>query len=488
MHHCTSKNKELVKRIAVYALMALSVFVLVTTIVFFMMGFRIDTIDGKLEQYALLQFNSVPTGAKVTVDGESISSRTPTSSSVPAGEHKITISRDGYQTWSKTVDVKSGVLKWLKYAILVPNKLAVESVANYDAVYASLASSKGHYMLVEGNSSIPTFDLVDLSSDTVKMTKLTIATTLYSEAATPNITHTFQIKKWDDGGRYVLIKHIYGDKYEWLVLDTQIVDSTKNITKLFDFAISDIDFFGTSGNLFYALGSNNIRKLDLSAGTISRTLVGNVTSFNIYNSSVITYNGTDGTVANLPVVGIYNDGDSRSYVLRTKTEVDGKVMHISASRYFNENYIAISDGQKVDILRGAYPNNLTGDITSLALFNSFTLNNDISELSFSPDGQYILAKSGAYFASYDLEYKKLASSIIEGNGTTLSLKWLNKDYLWSDRDGSLTIREFDGANIHIMNVVAAGQDVVITNNGRYLYSVNKSTTGYQLQRVRMILP
>ena len=174
MHHCTSKNKELIKRIAIYALMALSVFILVTTIIFFIMGFRIDTIDGKLEQYALLQFNSVPTGANVMVDGDMISSRTPTSSSVPAGEHKITISRDGYQTWSKMINVKSGVLKWLKYAILVPNKLAVESVANYDAVYASLASPKGHYMLVEGNSSIPTFDLVDLGSDTVKMTKLTI--------------------------------------------------------------------------------------------------------------------------------------------------------------------------------------------------------------------------------------------------------------------------------------------------------------------------
>ena len=80
------------------------------------------------------------------------------------------------------------------------------------------------------------------------------------------------------------------------------------------------------------------------------------------------------------------------------------------------------------------------------------------------------------------------ASTIEGTGVAPTLRWLDDNYMWSDLGGSLTIREFDGTNKHTINAVQAGQGVTLTDNGRYLYSINKSTTGYQLQRVRMILP
>jgi hypothetical protein len=57
-------------------------------------------------------------------------------------------------------------------------------------------------------------------------------------------------------------KHQYNEKYEWLILDTHDVGSTKNITKIFNVNIECIDFFGTSGNIFYALESGDIRKID----------------------------------------------------------------------------------------------------------------------------------------------------------------------------------------------------------------------------------
>ncbi|MBC7943186.1 hypothetical protein H7X68_01665, partial [Candidatus Saccharibacteria bacterium] len=53
--------------------------------------------------------------------------------------------------------------------------------------------------------------------------------------------------------------------------------------------------------------------------------------------------------------------------------------------------------------------------------------------------------------------------------------------------GNINISEFDGANNYSINPVASGQAVVLSQNGRYLYSVGKTKAGYQLQRVRMIL-
>lgn len=487
MRHLDSKKKELIKRISIYAIMVLSIGVIVSFVVFFSLGFRFNLTEGQLEQYALVQFESIPSGATVTIDGKATLSSTPTSSSIPSGEHIITMHRDGYKTWSKTINISAGVLKWLKYVVLVPENLAVKSVAEYTSIAATLASPKSHYMLIEGKSNEPNFELVDLTSDIYKTSKLTIPATAYSESTTDGILHNFTVQSWDSGERYVLIKHVYGDKNEWLVLDTQNSDLTKNITKSFGIDISKINFFGNSGNLYYILSANNLRKLDLSAGTISKVLIGSVDDFNIYDSSIITYTGNN--ITNQKIAGVYRDGDAISYVLKTKNIDDGNTLNITATRYFNDDYVAISDGKNINILKGSYPITTNGDSSSLVNIASFTSDNNIIKLSFSLTGEYILAQSDAYFISYDLEYKSLCSGTIEGNGATTSINWLNKNYIWSNRDGVLTIREFDGANISTINSVVVGQDAALTSNGKYLYSINKTSTGsYQLQRVRMILP
>ncbi len=468
--------------------MTLIVLLTVSFITFFMLGFRFDADKGNLEQYAFLQFNSSPSGATVVIDGVDVGTKTPNKKSVPAGKYQVEMWRDGYETWQKSVDIKSGAITWLNYALLVPKKLTVEPVADYESVYSSLASPKGEAMIIEKRSDTPTFNLVDLGSDTIKTTILTISTNLYSESTTVGVVHTFDIDKWDDEGRYVLIRHKYNDLTEWLVLDTQNVDLTRNINRLFNVVITNVVFSGTSGSIFYALDANNIRKLDLDAVTISVPLVSNVTNFEIYNKSkMITYVGGGQIGTNQRVVGLYREGDDKSSIIRTVTSSPETNLRIATTRYFNANYVAILDGTKVDILSGSYPDT-TNNNSSMKIIATFQTVNGIERLLFSPTGAYVFVQSGAYFASYDLEYQKFMASTIKGSGPILPLKWLNENYIWSGRDGKLTIREFDGSNVHIINPVLADQDATITSNGRYIYSFNKIGVNYQLQRVRMILP
>jgi len=486
MHPKPSNKKKLIQQVVGYTGMTVAVIAIVSVIFMFILGYRFDKDNGHIEQYAFLQFNSSPSGATVSVDGIGVSAQTPTKTSVPAGSHNVVMRKPNYQDWSKSVDVKSATLIWLNYAILVPNKLNTESVAKFNTVYSSLASPKGASILVQEKADYPTFDIVDITSDSTKSTKITIPTKSYSESTTVGVVHSFNIKQWDDGGRYVLLNHTYADKNEWLVMDTQDVNLTKNITQTFNIAISDIYFSGTNGNVFYVQSSNDIRKLDLSAGTISKQLVGNVTSFNLFEANVVTYVGIGDAVKNEQVAGFYREGDENSHVLRTTTNKDTP-LKIATARYFNEDYVVISEGKKVDILRGSYPTSVK-DTASLKQIASFQSKLDINNLTFSPSGDYILVQSGEYFASYDLERQIFSESSINGTGTVSVLKWLDDNYLWSDRDNSLTIREYDGQNSHKINPVILGQDAVMTHNKRYIYSINKTATNYQLQRVRMILP
>ncbi len=487
MHQKPNKRRKLLKQVAVYVVMTLAVFIIATFIILFVMGYRFNYSFGRIEQHAFLQYASRPSGATVIIDGNTLGPRTPTKSSTQSGQHDIIMRRDGYKDWTKTVNVKAGMITWLNYAVMVPEKLVVEPITKYQAIYSSLSSIKGRSILIQPSVSVPTFDLVDVSSDNVSTTKLEIPDSVYSESGTVGVKHSFEMENWDDGGRYVLMKHIYDGAEEWLVFDTQDVDRTKNITKTFNIKLSSIVFSGTSGNIFYVLDSTDIRKLDLSAGTISRPIVSNVKSFSLYESNTIAYVGivSGGSVSQS--VGIYRDGDSSPHVMRAIANKD-EVLHIATARYFNEDYIVIAEGEKVDVLSGSYPSGANADTSSMKVVASFESESAIEKLSFSPTGEYVLLQSDADFSSYDLEYQTLSHATIGGSGLSFRLNWLDDNYLWSDRDGTLTIREFDGANLSTINSVAVGQDVLLTHNGRFLYSIDEIAAGYQLQRVRMILP
>lgn len=491
MYRRSSKKKELMKRIAIYIAMTILVLTLATGFVLLILGYRFDSGNGRIEQGALLQFATVPPGATITIDGKEVSVKTPGKSTVLAGRHDFTLSREGYGTWRKTLDVKAGTLTWLNYARLVPTNRPVTSLTTYASLRATLASPDGRFILIQQNGALPSFDLVDVRADDIKTTTLTIPETVYSEPKTAGVTHDFVIDSWDKGSRYALVKHTYSDKEEWLVVDTRDSSASKNVTKLLDIAISSPVFSGTSGNILYAISSGDIRKLDLGAGTISRSLVTQVGSFSLFDTNVITYVGTAPTDPSKQVVGLYREGDTVSHMLRTVTTSATAPLHVATSRYFNQDYVAISQGSKVDIVRGSYPASGSDDTGSLSAFTSFEFPVPIDQLGFSPEGDYVLVQTGNQFASFDLEHQRFSLSSVTGDDLMASvapLKWLDSDHVWSDYNGSLTMRDFDGTNTTTINQSAPGYHAFLSQNGRYFYSIGKTTTGYQLQRVRMILP
>lgn len=466
--------------------MSFLVVAIVAVLIFVISGFRYNE-NGVLEQGSLIQFGTIPGGATVQVDGKVISGKTPSKTSLLPGPHAFSMSKDGYETWQKTLNIASGTLTWLNYARLVPTNRPVEKVADFSTIASSLASTDGRLILLQPDAAQPTFRLADLGSDDVKQTILTLPATVYT-SPTPAVTHTYRIDQWDKGGRYVLLQHTYGDKKEWIVMDTSDVASSKNVTKLLDIDIQTAVLSGTSGNILYELSSGDIRKIDLSAATISRSLVSHVTSFNLYSTDVISYVGTDASDSAKRVVGLYREGDNAPHVLRTITDPADVTLHIDASHYFSQDYVAIAVGKKIDVLSGTFPSSGSNDSSSLSAFGSFYSSGNVESLSFSPLGYYVLAQTGPAFSSFDIEHQTAASGSFASSGvTTRPLQWLDESYIWADIDGNVTMREFDGANVHAINPSIFGQAVTLTKNGKFLYSVGKSDTGVQLQRVKMIL-
>lgn len=487
-----TKKQLLARRIMLSALATVSVLIIVTVSILFMLGYRLDSGNGRLEQGALLQFDSIPNAAQVWVDGKNIGSQTPTKQTVVAGAHTVLMTKTGYENWSRTLQLESGTLTWLDYSRLVPTSRPVQAVGYYNTLSSLQFSADNKWALAHEQAASPTFRLIDLRANDIKNSFISLDPALYSDATVAEAPHTFALYKWSSSARYAIIKHTYTDnKTEYLLIDTQ--DSTKNvnISRTLNIDLADVQFASNSGMALYGLNTEGIvRKLDLAGQTISRGLITDVASFSVSEeTSTVSYVGVDPVTPSLAVAGVYKDGDSVPKVLLS-VEGPADALKIAVTKYFGDDYVAIAEGTKVTVFTGNL-SSVTQETNTLSQFTSMSLGSPVTALSFSPRGEYVLAQAGSEFTTYEIEHARRATGTVkpaEGASAT-TLKWLDAAHLWNDDDGTLTMRDFDDANTHAIMTVQSGYGAGISQNGRYFYAVGKADDGrYQLQRVRMILP
>lgn len=466
--------------------MTLSVIALVVVLVFVMLGYQFNSNDGKIEQGGLVQFDSQPSGANVTIDGNSFGTQTTAKTTMTAGQHFITMSRSGYTTWQKSVTVVPGAVLWLNYARLVPTTIEPKTVSDLSTVSSAVASPDSESMAIKDDPTTPIIKLSDLTREDARMSDLTLPSGSFT-APDEGKAQEFTITSWDPDSKYLLVKHTYNDdKTEWIVVDTNNVNESKNVTTLLDIHASKLLFSNADSSVLYALIDSDVRKINLNDATLSRPLIANVDDFDLYSDSMITYTSL-ADASGKRTVGYYIDGAQSSRVV--KTVDDSSVsLKFTVGRYFNETFEAIAVGDTVEVFSGDLPRDNKTKI-ALKTLTSFTVPGGVQYLSDQTNGRFIIAQNGATYATYDLELEKTTTTTLKGSSSvSRELAWLDKYHIWSDRDGMLRFYEFDGANQQDIMKVVPGMSVALSPNGKYLYGITKSDNGrYHLTRVQMIL-
>ncbi len=105
MYRAPSKRRQLITRIIVYSLMTLGVVLLVTLLVFIMLGYRFNRDTSSIQQGGLVQFASRPIDASVTIGKAKLGDLTPSKITVNPGNYDVKMSKTGYRDWMKNVDV-----------------------------------------------------------------------------------------------------------------------------------------------------------------------------------------------------------------------------------------------------------------------------------------------------------------------------------------------------------------------------------------------
>jgi hypothetical protein len=490
MYHQPSKRRLLVQRIAVYGLMTIATIGLVTVLIFIMLGYQFNGNDGKIEQGGLVQFESKPSGADVSVDGALLGTRTSTKATLTAGQHFVKMERPGYQSWQKSINVLAGSVLWLNYTRFIPNDIATTSVADFASVSSTAASLDNKWMAIHEDVQSPAIRLVDLTGDEVKLTNLVLPATSYTPPAEGK-TQSFTLEKWDPTSRYVLVRHVYNDdKLEWMVVDTQNVTNTKNVTTLLGINATKLEFSSSNSAVMYAIVDNALRRVDLGATTLSGPLLTNIADFSLYDRATIAFVSLLDPATKKRTVGYIDDGTSKPRTLRSYSD-DGVVpLHLQIDKYFDDTYVAISYGENIEILKGDLPRSDSAQSSMMKTARTMTLSGGTQYLSTLNSGRFVVAQTGPVYTMYDLELQKVTTTTLKGIAeVSKELHWLDNYIVWSDRDGMLRFYEFDGANQHDIMPVVPGFSAALSPSGKYVYGIAKSKDGakFQLERARLIL-
>lgn len=489
MHPRLSRKKELAKRTVVYLVMTASMITLLGLLMLLVLGYQFDLKNRSVEQMGLVQYDSSPRSATVSVDGTVLGGKTQTKGSVLPGKRQFAMQLAGYESWQKTLDISAGVVTWLSYPRLVPTERRIVTTYETTGLQTTLAAPNGRYMaLWQVEDGVPRFGIVDVrSSDRPVIDKYEPTTEQLGglDSAHPAETHGFSLKSWSRNSRYIIATHEYQQagqeaQVEWLWIDRESPDSMVNLTNLFSLGLTDVK--PLDNRSVFILSSDDVREASVSTGSISKPLITGVRSFDTYTDDVVTYIATDATNVS---AGVWRRG-SPGPVVVANVPVDGESIHIAASRYFNKDTIAVSIGRQVTFYRGDIPTSEAGVAALLRTATDFTFNHPVEHLQFNRSGQFLVAEDDKGFVSYDLERAEVSQNVQKYS--TGAIDWLDAHHVTQvDSSGELIMQEFDGLNATRLMPIVASHAHLLTQDGKYVYGWQEQDGTVMLRRLSMTI-
>lgn len=480
-----SKRRQPLVRTAVYSLMTVSVIVIVSLLMLVVLGYSFNQKDGKLEQGGLLQFQTIPSGATVTLDEVKMGSQTNTKSTVETGNHSVRFDRDGYRTWQKSILIHAGQIGWLSYARMIPSTITTQPVRSFTALSGSLASPDRRYIMLHEAADQPTFLLADISGDSLQYRTIALPSGSYT-APSAGKTQTFTLDSWSTDENSILIRHTYDDsKTEWLYLDRNSPEKSIDITTAFAVQPSKLVFAGSGHRLLFVQTDDIVRRLNLDDQTLTRPLATRINNFNRYDDKTIIY------VTNPDDKGQRTVGYAATDITDPQTIAtypgDGQPLYADMGSYFNRRYVALVHGTELKIVTGDLPT--SGHKGNLKTFATQTVPAGAMNLNMSRNGRFAVEQLPDGYATYDLELMKYDKTTWAVQPTTQrEISWLDDYMIWSDGGGQLRFYEFDGANQNNIMPVAEGFSTSISPNDKYVYGIGKTDKGYELKRALLLLP
>lgn len=443
------------------AIMVLTVVITVTILALIVSGYWLNS-SFEVERQGMLQISSVPTDAIVSVDGESPwFQHTNTSKVLTSGEHEIALTKNGYDSWTKKITIREGLLYRLNYPRLFLQNRFKENVFDDGTSNFTTVSPNHKLLLLAYNTT--NWDLIDLNNEKIEAKTLDIAKAFGITTQKEHKAELFDYKilsaDWDADSNHILFKIQNNDgEISWVLFDVKNPDNSLNITKEFAADFTEVKIMGGSSSELLVVRNNNLHKINVSNKHISAVIVPNVQSFDHFGSEIVFVASTSDLEESDEIpedseyyVGLIESGNDKINPLIPAT----KTTKILLSEFYGEKYITAIEDQALTLYKKEKMEKIFSD--NLAFVPAAT--------KIGHDGEFVFMNSDTEVATLDME----AMLIRAWELPSTNYGWLDNNMVYAVSDGTLNVYDFDGLNHRqLANSVSDRFPVVITED-KWLY-------------------
>jgi hypothetical protein len=429
--------------------MFLAVVSMVVVLGFVVSGYWING-DLKVERQGMLQINSIPTGLNITIDDELLRFQHTNSSKIlSSGEHTVLLSKEGYDTWTKTVTIREGLLYRLNYPYLFRQEREKEDV--YDATGTTFATVSPNRNLILLINKTTNWTLINLDSTTIKpiaidISKVFSSVSLATGAASGLFMGEILATEWDNANEHILFKVKNGESIEWVLSNVRNAAKSVNLTREFASNFEDIRILDSSASNLLAMRNGNLHKVDVESRQISAILASGVIHYDYYDNEII-YSTEE-------KINLLKLGDEKA----TPIEELEAPATLLLSKFYEDKYITVIRDLEIIVYK-------KDDLTEVAR----------ADLSFAPnyykighDGDFIFLRNGNQLATFDME----ALALREWSPESEKFGWITNYMIYTVKNNELIVYDYDGLNRRSISTnVSAHFPVTITNN-RWMYYFN----------------
>lgn len=448
-------------RTILFFLFAFLFIIITPLIIFYSQGYRLDFGTKKIVQTGGFYFTIWPSSADIHIDGKTMKKTDFFFGSIfwqdlIPKNYKVTISKEGYQPWQKTLEIKERLVTEIKNVILFPQKVDFQGVSQGVQNFWAL-SDKKRLILEKTNpltdkTSIQNWRLViyDTSKNVQSLFLEEPVIGKKESAEIISITSSSDSKK-------VILTASLGEKEQNFVVDINNQPQTTSPLSLsfLGDGIENIGFDSTNYQKLFFTKNKNLYDADLNntkprqLGTSTTKQTGNVEIQMPLMENIETYSQIGDNLYILQSVSPKKRGDNISgFVYRTDST--GKII-----AKINETPIVIEPESYYKIII-FQPYTFLQENDVLYSFNPETKSFEkffepIKDLKISPD-----SKKLAYFSNNDLWIlyltdnqeqppKKAGDKVFLGNFSEKikNVFWLNPDYLIVNSGNKIKIVETD---------------------------------------------
>lgn len=473
------KRARTIKLFTGYILIAILIGLATLILVYLAQGYGYDPSKG-VSRNGLVFISAKPTGANVFVDNQD-KGKTDTRLTLSEGVHQITLQKDKYRNWDKTVSVDGGSVLYLLYPRLFPVDIPLGITQAFAAAPALVSESLDRHWLVyqptAGSLNLTVFDTTKPTTD-AKVIALPTTQVINDKNGYGN----FSAIEWSDDNKHLLVKQtISNGQVAYIMVDREDANQTINLTaKLGLQQTVSVSLRDKNYDTYYVFTptSGAIQTADLKSGVQSSPLVSGVVAFKSFGDNLLLYVTYTGTKDNEANVFVLRDGkdtfklqtlprDANNSYLLDMAQYDGAWLYVTAS----------TTDKKVLLYRDPLDKAKAGDTTPISPRLALVLANP-EFASFSDNARFIALQSGQQFVIYDAElgrvYRYQSTLAIAAHQPA---RWMDGHRLSVVTDGKVQVFDFDGTNLQTLTASRPEFTGYFDRDYQYLFTFIQQADG-----------